>query len=275
VTAAQAAAVEKAGIEVSALTIKYGGRTAVDDLSFTAPMGQITGLIGPNGAGKTTTFNALSGLLTPSSGKILLHGQDVSHLNPASRGRHGLGRTFQLMQLADALTVSQNVALGVESALAGSSLRGQLAATGSEKRRTQEAVENAMAQCGISELRDMQAGSLSTGQRRLVELARCLSGPFDMLLLDEPSSGLDVSETEKFGQTLTKVVRDRGCGIVLVEHDMALVLRICTEINVLDFGKFLFRGTPAEVAASPVVQAAYLGSDDNEVIEQTEKELTL
>jgi ABC-type branched-subunit amino acid transport system ATPase component/branched-subunit amino acid ABC-type transport system permease component len=275
VTAAEAAAAGKAGIEVSALTIKYGGRIAVDNLSFTAPMGQITGLIGPNGAGKTTTFNALSGLLTPSSGKVLLHGQDVSHLNPASRGRHGLGRTFQLMQLCDSLTVAQNVALGVESALAGSSLRGQLAATRAEKRQTEDAVESAMALCGIAELRDMQAGALSTGQRRLVELARCLSGPFDLLLLDEPSSGLDVAETERFGQTLTEVVHDRGCGILLVEHDMALVLRICAEINVLDFGKFLFRGTPSEVAASPIVQAAYLGSDDNEVIERNEEELTL
>ena len=274
-SAARATALEKAGIEVSSLTIKYGGRTAVDNFSFTAPMGQITGLIGPNGAGKTTTFNALSGLLAPSSGKVLLHGQDVSHLDPASRGRIGLGRTFQLMQLCDSLTVSQNVALGVESALAGSSLRGQLTATRSEQRRTRDAVEDAMALCGISGLRDMQAGALSTGQRRLVELARCLSGRFDLLLLDEPSAGLDVPETEKFGQTLSKVVHDRGCGIVLVEHDMALVLRICTEISVLDFGKFLFRGTPSEVAASPVVQAAYLGSDDNEVIEQTEKELTI
>jgi ABC-type branched-subunit amino acid transport system ATPase component len=274
-SAIRASALEKAGIEVSALTIKYGGRTAVDNLSFTAPMGQITGLIGPNGAGKTTTFNALSGLLAPSSGRVMLHGQDVSHLNPASRGRQGLGRTFQLMQLADSLTVAQNVALGVESALAGSSLRGQLAATRTEQRMTRDAVEDAMELCGIAELRDMQAGALSTGQRRLVELARCLSGPFDLLLLDEPSSGLDVAETEKFGQTLTKVVRDRGCGILLVEHDMALVLRICVEINVLDFGKFLFRGTPSEIAASPVVQAAYLGSDDNDVIERNEEELTL
>jgi ABC-type branched-subunit amino acid transport system ATPase component len=229
-------------------------------------------LIGPNGAGKTSTFNALSGLIHPSSGQVFLHGADVSHLNPASRGRHGLGRTFQLMQLCDSLTVAQNVALGVESALAGSNIRGQLAASPSEQRRTREAVEDALLLCGIADIRDLQAGSLSTGQRRLVELARCLSGPFDMLLLDEPSSGLDVAETERFGETLLQVVRDRGCGILLVEHDMALVLRTCEEINVLDFGKFLFHGTPAEVTDSPVVQAAYLGSADNEVIvEETEE----
>lgn len=249
-------------LELQDLTIKYGGRTAVDKVSFTAPVGQITGLIGPNGAGKTTTFNAASGLLTPTSGRVLLHGDDVTRQGAAARGRKGLGRTFQLMQLADSLTVSQNVALGVESGLAGSRLRGQLIASRAERRATQEAADHAMALCGISDLRERRAGDLSTGQRRLVELARCLSGPFDVLLLDEPSSGLDPAETERFGETLLHVVKSRGCGILLVEHDMALVLRICAEIYVLDFGEMLFHGTPAEVRSSPVVQAAYLGSTE-------------
>ncbi|MGI5519105.1 ABC transporter permease subunit [Streptomyces sp. CA-106131] len=249
------------GLEIRDLTIRYGGRTAVDQVSLKAPVGQITGLIGPNGAGKTTTFNAASGLLTPASGSVLLQGQDVTGLNAAARGRRGLGRTFQLMQLADSLTVGQNVALGVESGLAGSNLRGQILATRSERRETLEAAEYAMELCGISDLRNVNAGQLSTGQRRLVELARCLSGPFDTLLLDEPSSGLDPMETEKFGETLTRVVQTRGCGILLVEHDMALVLRICADIYVLDFGKLLFHGTPEEVRTSPIVQAAYLGSE--------------
>jgi ABC-type branched-subunit amino acid transport system ATPase component/branched-subunit amino acid ABC-type transport system permease component len=252
------------GLELRDLTIKYGGRTAVDAVSFTAPVGQITGLIGPNGAGKTTTFNASSGLLTPSSGSVWLHGEEVTTLNAAARGRKGLGRTFQLMQLADSLTVSQNVALGVESGLAGSNVRGQLFASRSERAATLEAAEHAMQLCGIAHLRDVNAGALSTGQRRLVELARCLSGPFDVLLLDEPSSGLDPAETEQFGQTLLDIVADRGCGILLVEHDMALVLRICTDIHVLDFGRMLFQGTPSEVRTSPVVQAAYLGSFEDE-----------
>ncbi|MEX5635893.1 ABC transporter permease subunit [Parafrankia sp. FMc2] len=249
------------GLEVRDLTIRYGGRTAVDAVSLAAPIGQITGLIGPNGAGKTTMFNAASGLLTPASGQVLLQNQDVTGLNAAARGRRGLGRTFQLMQLADSLTVGQNVALGIESGMAGSNLRGQVVATRSERRATLEAAEYAMELCGISDLRGVSAGQLSTGQRRLVELARCLSGPFDTLLLDEPSSGLDPAETERFGETLTRVVETRGCGILLVEHDMALVLRICAEIYVLDFGKLLFHGTADEVRTSPVVQAAYLGSE--------------
>lgn len=249
------------GLEIRDLTIRYGGRTAVDQVGLKAPVGQITGLIGPNGAGKTTLFNAASGLLTPATGSVRLQGRDVTGLNAAARGRRGLGRTFQLMQLADSLTVSQNVALGVESGLAGSNLRGQILATRSERRETLEAAEYAMELCGISELRNVNAGQLSTGQRRLVELARCLGGPFDTLLLDEPSSGLDPMETEKFGETLTRVVQTRGCGILLVEHDMALVLRICADIYVLDFGKLLFHGTSEEVRTSPIVQAAYLGSE--------------
>ncbi|ONH31677.1 branched-chain amino acid ABC transporter permease/ATP-binding protein [Pseudofrankia asymbiotica] len=249
------------GLEVRDLTIRYGGRTAVDKVSLKASVGQITGLIGPNGAGKTTMFNAASGLLTPASGQVLLQSQDVTSLNAAARGRRGLGRTFQLMQLADSLTVSENVALGIESGMAGSNPRGQVLATRAERRATLEAAEYAMELCGISDLRAVNAGQLSTGQRRLVELARCLSGPFDTLLLDEPSSGLDPVETERFGETLTRVVETRGCGILLVEHDMALVLRICAEIYVLDFGKLLFHGTPEEVRTSPVVQAAYLGSE--------------
>ena len=252
--------VHASGLEIRDVTVRYGGRTAVDQATLTAPVGQITGLIGPNGAGKTTLFNAASGLLAPASGTVLLHGEDVTHRNAAARGRRGLGRTFQLVQLADSLSVAQNVALGVESGMAGSNVRRQLLATRRERRETLEAAEYAMELCGITHLRDVSAGSLSTGERRLVELARCLSGPFDVLLLDEPSSGLDPVETEKFGETLQRVVETRGCGILLVEHDMALVLRICKEIYVLDFGKMLFHGSPAEVRNSDEVQAAYLGS---------------
>jgi ABC-type branched-subunit amino acid transport system ATPase component len=118
--------------------------------------------------------------------------------------------------------------------------------------------------CGIAHLAGQQAGNLSSGQRRLVELARCLTGPFDVLLLDEPSSGLDPGETEQFGNILRRVVEARGCGILLVEHDMSLVMRICQYIYVLDFGKLLFEGEPAQVAASDIVRGAYLGSEDIE-----------
>jgi ABC-type branched-subunit amino acid transport system ATPase component/branched-subunit amino acid ABC-type transport system permease component len=249
-----------AGLEVANLRVRFGGLIAVDDVSFTAPMGRITGLIGPNGAGKTTTFDACSGLNRRVGGVIRLHGRDVTRLRPATRGRHGLGRTFQRMQLGDSLTVAENVALGCEAALAGGNPFTQLLASPAQRHDTLRATAEALELCGIADLAEVQAGALSTGQRRLVELARCLAGPFDVLMLDEPSSGLDHTETAAFAAILQRVVDERGCGILLVEHDVALVMNVCSYIYVLDFGKLIFDGDPAEVAASPTVQAAYLGS---------------
>jgi ABC-type branched-subunit amino acid transport system ATPase component/branched-subunit amino acid ABC-type transport system permease component len=250
------------GISVRDLTVRFGGLTAVDGVSFDAPTGRITGMIGPNGAGKTTTFNACGGLNRRFRGTVALHERDVTALAPARRGRLGLGRTFQRMELCETLTVLQNVILGRECSQAGARVLGQLAARPAQWRAAEAAAWSAMELCGIADLAQRQAGALSTGQRRLVELARCLAGPFDMLLLDEPSSGLDQAETARFGEILSRVVADRGVGVLLVEHDMSLVMRICTTIYVLDFGRLVFHGTPEQVAASPVVRAAYLGSDD-------------
>ncbi|MGE0307706.1 MAG: branched-chain amino acid ABC transporter ATP-binding protein/permease, partial [Acidimicrobiia bacterium] len=249
------------GLAVENLSVRFGGLVAVDGVSFEAPLGRITGLIGPNGAGKTTTFNSCSGLNKPSSGRVTLHGRDISSLSPAARAREGLGRTFQIMQLCESLTVADNVALGRESSQAGAKVLSQIAASPADNHVRAASTAEALELCGISSLAHLQAGSLSTGQRRLVELARCLAGPFDLLLLDEPSSGLDREETERFGQVLANVVRERGCGILLVEHDMSLVMKVCSYIYVLDFGRQIFEGTAAEVAASPAVQAAYLGSE--------------
>jgi ABC-type branched-subunit amino acid transport system ATPase component/branched-subunit amino acid ABC-type transport system permease component len=250
-----------AGLKVDRLTVRFGGLLAVDNLSFEAPMGRITGLIGPNGAGKTTTFNACSGLNRPSSGRILLHGKDVSSYSPAARARLGLGRSFQIMQLCESLSVFDNVALGRESSQAGARPASQLFASRSEQSVRTVAANEALELCGITDLADLQAGALSTGQRRLVELARCLAGPFDLLLLDEPSSGLDRDETARFGNVLQRVVEERGCGILLVEHDVSLVMRVCSYLYVLDFGVLIFEGDPASVGASPIVRAAYLGDE--------------
>lgn len=247
------------GLRVEGLTVRFGGITAVNDLSLKVPTGRITGLIGPNGAGKTTTFNACFGMNRPSSGQIFLDDADVSAANPAARGRRGLGRTFQIVELCESLTVRENVAFGREAGMAGARIHTQLRASRHEARAVEEATTHAMELCGIAHLAGRQAGELSTGQRRLVELARCLAGPFDVLLLDEPSSGLDREETSEFAAVLARVVRERGCGVLLVEHDMSLVMSVCSYIYVLDFGELMFEGLPAEVAASPVVQAAYLG----------------
>jgi ABC-type branched-subunit amino acid transport system ATPase component/branched-subunit amino acid ABC-type transport system permease component len=252
---------EGQGLEVDSLRVVFGGLIAVDGLSFSVPLGRITGLIGPNGAGKTSTFDACSGLNRRISGRISLRGTDVSKMGASVRGRLGLGRTFQRMALCDRLTVAENVALGREAALAGKSVLGQMVGRRSERIETEAAAWSAMDLCGIVDLAGSQAGTLSTGQRRLVELARCLAGRFDVLILDEPSSGLDRTETEAFDAILRRTVEQRGCGILLVEHDMSLVMKVCDYIYVLDFGRLLFEGEPRDVATSPEVQAAYLGYD--------------
>jgi len=251
------------GLEVRELSVRFGGVIAVQDVSLTAPMACITGLVGPNGAGKTTTFNACSGLVKPTRGRIVLHARDVTALGPAGRSRLGLGRSFQRVELFTSLTVRENVALGREASMAGANPVRQLVASGAQRATVRSAVEDAMELTGIGPLANLQAGLLPAGQRRMVELARVLAGPFDLLLLDEPSSGLDSAETRRFGDVLTAVVADRGPGILLVEHDMALVRQVCSNIYVLDFGQLVFEGTPTEMLASPVVRSAYLGSESS------------
>jgi ABC-type branched-subunit amino acid transport system ATPase component/ABC-type branched-subunit amino acid transport system permease subunit len=250
-----------AGLDLQHVTVRYGGNVAVNDVSLTAPVGRITGLIGPNGAGKTTLFNVASGLVRPAAGTLRLHGEDISALDPAARARHGLGRTFQKIELFDSLTAAANVSLGWEAARAGQRPWRHLAETSRDRRGRREAAGQAMALAGIAGLADRPVAALSTGQRRLVELARCLAGRFDVLLLDEPSSGLDGAETERFGEILTQVVAERGVGILLVEHDMALVMNVCGYVHVLDFGTQIFEGTTAQASSSHVVRAAYLGTE--------------
>jgi ABC-type branched-subunit amino acid transport system ATPase component/branched-subunit amino acid ABC-type transport system permease component len=247
------------GLEVANLTVRFSGVVAVHDLSLSAPTGRITGLIGPNGAGKTTTFNACSGLLRPASGTVSLAGRDVTRLSAPRRARRGLGRTFQRMQLFESLTVAENVALGREAGIVGANPLAQIVPRPGDRRATMADADEAMALCGIEGLSGIPVVSLSTGQRRLVELARCLAGRFDVLMLDEPSSGLDRRETTAFAEILRRVVAERGVGILLVEHDMALVMAVCEQIHVLDFGVHIFAGSPAEVAASEAVRTAYLG----------------
>ena len=249
------------GLDLTHVTVRYGGHVAVNDVSLTAPVGRITGLIGPNGAGKTTLFNVASGLLRPAAGTPRLHGMDMSALDPAARARRGLGRTFQKMELFDSLTTIQNVSLGREAGQAGRRPWRHVAETRRDRNRRRAATEQAMALAGIADLADRPVAALSTGQRRLAELARCLAGEFDVLLLDEPSSGLDRAETQRFGAVLTRVVAERGVGILLVEHDMALVMNICDYVHVLDFGAKIFEGTTADVSSSDTVRAAYLGTE--------------
>jgi ABC-type branched-subunit amino acid transport system ATPase component/ABC-type branched-subunit amino acid transport system permease subunit len=256
---ASAARRASSGLDVQGLTVRFGGLVALDAVDLRAPTGTITGLIGPNGAGKTTLFNACCGILRPNSGRIVFHGADISHRRVASRARLGLGRTFQKPELFDSLTVREAVALGNEASQAGANPLHHLLASGDGSAERQRAIDEAIALSGVEPFADQIVAELSAAQRRLVELARCLSGPFDLLLLDEPTAGLDRTDSRRFASTLREIVEVRGVGVLVVEHDMSVVMDVCERVTVLDFGTLIFEGTPSEVIASDAVRTAYLG----------------
>jgi ABC-type branched-subunit amino acid transport system ATPase component/branched-subunit amino acid ABC-type transport system permease component len=250
---------QRSGLEVVDLSVRFGGLTALDSVTVRADAGAITGLIGPNGAGKTTLLNACSGLQHPSAGRVLLGGEDLSGRGPSERARRGLGRTFQQIELFESLSVREAVGLSREAALAGATPYRHLIGRNQAAAFRSAEVEEAIELCGLAPISTRVVGDLSAGHRRLVELARCLAWPFTMLLLDEPTAGLDRAESRRLGGILERVVDTRRVGVLIVEHDVSLVMAICAHVAVLDFGRLLFEGGPSEVMASEVVRAAYLG----------------
>jgi ABC-type branched-subunit amino acid transport system ATPase component/branched-subunit amino acid ABC-type transport system permease component len=248
-----------AKLEVDCLTVRFGGILAVDGVSLVATPGLITGLIGPNGAGKSTIVNACSGLVNAAKGRVLLGDHELTNLGPSARAQLGLGRSFQRIELFDSLTVGENVEAGAEASVAGANPLRQVVGRRREHDRIRAAAEDAIALCELTTLRDVAVSSLSTAQRRQVEIARCLAGPYALLMLDEPSSGLDPIETRRLAAILRRVISERGIGVLLVEHDLSLVLDLCGYVYVLDFGELIFEGTPAEVAGAQRVRDAYLG----------------
>lgn len=248
-------------LEVHNLSVRFGGHLAVGDVSLRVDAGRITGLIGPNGAGKTTTFNAICGVITPTSGRVLLGGRDVSKLGTHQRARLGIGRTFQRLEVFSSLSVRDNVLVGLEIRRSWSRRRGaspQYLAAGSDLPPAAE-VDLILDRLGLQDVSEAPVGSLPTGKARLVELGRALAARPSVLLLDEPASGLDDTETEQFGTLLCELA-DAGLGILLVEHDVALVMRVCHDLAVLDFGQIIAHGPPEEVRSNEAVLAAYLGS---------------
>jgi branched-chain amino acid transport system ATP-binding protein len=233
-----------ASLEVSGVTVAFGGNRALDAVAMSAPAGRVTGLIGPNGAGKSTLFDVICGLRRPSAGRVFLDGLDVTRLGPARRARHGLARTFQRLELFGRLSVRDNLLLAAE--------------LGPERRRAARAVTDILARLGLAELADRPADALSTGVARLVEVGRALALRPKFLLLDEPAAGQDAEETERFAALLRVLAAD-GTAVVLVEHDMNLVMTVCDEVHVLDLGKVIAVGSPAEIRRDAVVLAAYLG----------------
>jgi branched-chain amino acid transport system ATP-binding protein len=233
------------------VAVRFGGVQALAGVDLSADSGAITGLIGPNGAGKTTLFNVISGLQAPTRGRVHLDGRDITTKSVHQRARLGLARTFQRLEIFGSLTVQDNVQVAVE-------LRRRFSRTRIDVR---ELTQQLMERTGISHLAHQRADTLSTGQARLTELARALATEPRILLLDEPGSGLDSSESEAFGRLLGDLAAE-GLGILMVEHDMDLVMNVCTHIHVLDFGVKIAEGSPEQIRADKRVQAAYLGDDE-------------
>jgi branched-chain amino acid transport system ATP-binding protein len=230
-------------LEVRDATVRFGGRHALEDVSVRAESGTITGLIGPNGAGKTTLFNVICGLLPPERGAVFLDGTDVTRLAPFKRARQGLARTFQRLEPFGLLTVRENVRLAADIA---------------RRSDPDEVADDLLERLGVADLAAIRADRLPTGQARRVELARALATDPKVLLLDEPASGQDEVETDAFAAVLRDVAAD-GVAVVLVEHDVPLVMAVCSRVYVLDLGQVLAAGTPAEVQRDDAVLAAYLG----------------
>jgi branched-chain amino acid transport system ATP-binding protein len=236
-------------LEVDGATVRFGGNVALDAVSLAAEPGVVTGLIGPNGAGKTTLFNVITGLLPPNQGRIRLGDKDVTRLSPTRRARRGLGRTFQRLELFSLLSVRENIRVAADVRKGWSH----------DKDNPAEVVEAIIERVGLGHVADARVDSLPTGQCRLVELGRCLATKPQVLLLDEPASGQDENETVEFAQLLRALAAD-GVAVVLVEHDVALVMDVCTTVHVLDFGRIIATGTPAEIQTDEAVLAAYLGT---------------
>jgi branched-chain amino acid transport system ATP-binding protein len=236
-------------LEVHDITVRFGGNLALDDASISAPEGQITGLIGPNGAGKTTLFNVVTGLLTPASGRVVIDGEDVTRTKLHRRARRGLARTFQQLELFTMLTVRENIRVAAD-------IRSRWARDGGNSAALTDQIIDRV---GLGSVAHERVTSLPTGQGRLVELGRALACKPRILLLDEPASGQDENETERFGNLLIDI-SSTGTAVLLVEHDMSLVMEVCDTVHVLGLGRNLAVGAPAEVQRNPVVIDAYLGT---------------
>ncbi|MGI9578158.1 MAG: ABC transporter ATP-binding protein [Microthrixaceae bacterium] len=245
------------------MSVRFGGHLALSDVTVSVEPGRIVGLIGPNGAGKTTLFNAICGVITPTAGKVTIQGRDVSGLATHKRARLGLGRTFQRLEVFSSLSVADNVRAGLEIRHTWAGRKGArpqfLAGSASGELPADAEVALILDRLGLSELAEVSVGSLPTGQARLVELGRALAARPSVLLLDEPASGLDDTETNDFGALLIELAA-AGLGILLVEHDVGLVMQVCSEIYVLDFGQVIANGNPDMVKKNDAVVAAYLGT---------------
>jgi len=247
------------GLAVTDLTVWLGDTVVVDAVTMVAPHARITALIGPNGAGKSTLLACCSGLVPAQRGHVALDGVDITNAPPYARAQRGLGRTFQRVELCETLSVRANIELGYEARRAAARPWRHIHATRAERRTARAAADAALDVCGLAAVAGSHVGHLSIGMRRQCELARVIAGGFTMLLLDEPSAGLDPDETDRFRAVVHDLVRGLGVGVLLVGHDVDLVMGISDEVVVLDEGHIIFCGDPVAAQKSSVVRDAYFG----------------
>jgi branched-chain amino acid transport system ATP-binding protein len=245
-------------LEVEDVHVRFGGVVAVNGATLDVPERSVIGLIGPNGAGKTTLFNVITGLQSLDGGAVRFDGRDITRLHPRQRALAGIGRTFQRLEVFGSLSVADNIRVAAE-------MRGAADAAGVRDRLLERV--------GLQAFAHVTADSVPTGIARLTELARALACDPRLLLLDEPSSGLSESETEDFAVLVRSLAEDDGRSVLIVEHDVELVLGLCSTVHVLDFGSVIASGPPDAIRADPRVQDAYLGADDEaaEALEDVEE----
>jgi len=248
-------------LEIRGLTVDFGGIHALKEVSLSARTGQIVGLIGPNGAGKSTLLNCISGLTRPTEGEGRLDGTDLFSLSPHAISRLGVGRVFQHPEIMADMTVMDNLLIarnrflkyGVLAELLG------LPQVRRQEAESRFAAEQVLMRIGLPDIGGIHAGSLPYGHRKLLEVGRSLLLGATVLLLDEPVAGLNEHEIDRMATLLAELRTGGGLAVILVEHNMGLVSRLCDEVVVLDIGKVIARGTPTEVLNNPAVLLAYLG----------------
>jgi branched-chain amino acid transport system ATP-binding protein len=250
-------------LRVDDVSVRFGGLLALDSVQLEAQAGRVTGLIGPNGAGKTTMFNVITGLQTPTEGRIFIGDEDVTSRKPHKRARLRMARTFQRLEVFGSLTARENIMVAAEIRNSWSK----------DREDPKKVTADILDRVGLRAVANDPVDAMPTGLARMVELGRALATRPELLLLDEPGSGLDHNESEVLGDLLLDLAGE-GMAVLLVEHDVELVMRVCEDIFVLDFGRLIAQGAPAAIQANEAVQAAYLGAE-NEALEDIEAEEAL